>query len=143
MMSVRSTLYFCITTMRIQLCNVYSEEHVCVQQYNRTPCTMSSTQKIQVHSVYATWHRYAINASNTNPKTCSWLMLTCSTIMDHSLLICGTCINVSNGHSSISKQQRPRPLLEDNGSNVSKRNLVKIVVMRSQIITGRNEVGPR
>ena len=45
MMSVRSTLFFCITIMRIQLCNVYSDEHVCVQQYNRTPCTMSSTQK--------------------------------------------------------------------------------------------------
>ena len=62
-------------------------------------------------------------------------MLTCSAIMYHSLRICGTCINVSNGHSSTSKQQRSRPLLEDNGWNVSKRNQVKIVVMRSQIIS--------
>ena len=62
-------------------------------------------------------------------------MLTCSAIMYHSLRICGTCINVSNGHSSTSKQQRSPPLLEDNGWNVSKRNQVKIVVMRSQIIS--------
>ena len=61
-------------------------------------------------------------------------MLTRSAIMYHSLRICGTCINVSNGHSSTSKQQRSPPLLEDSGWNVSKRNQVKIVVMRYQII---------
>ena len=124
MISVKSILYLCIRTMRMQLCNMYSDQHVCIQQYNQTSCITSSTQKNpSAFCMQLGTGMQSMRVIRTQKHTVGYVNM----FYNHVRFITGlrNITSVLNGHTSTSKQQRSRPLLEDNGRNVSKRIQVK------------------